>query len=915
MQPRGTRGGPTRGARGGGRGGRGGAPRGGPALVGRGPSAGPGSLQGGPSSVAAAHVQSVGVKRPGFGTAGQRTKAIVNALEMTARDDMMIYHYDATPEKTYPPRLNVQLIKTLQHDTAPQVFDPAGAYDGKKNLFMPHRLDLGPGDSKEFNVVLPANGHPSDRPPPVYRVKITFAAEINTTVLHRFTQGQQTQDEQVLTAIQALNVIIRADPIMNHPFNVRSFYPINGNRKAVGYGFELVRGYFQSVRPAIGKILLNVDITTGLFFRPGPLIEVALDFFSRRGGDPQLLTIRKGFTPKMRHSLQRFLSGVRVTVSPSNRVVTINKLTEGGADAYQFQLREGGERITVAEYFRRQQNRPLQYPAVLCILTPKGAAIPFEKCTVIPGQIARKQIPPELTKEMVDFSRKNPAERMDSIRQGVQMLAYGQSEYIRNFGLNVHANGGFPEVDARIIKPPKLRYGPGSKQPTLDPRKGQWNMLDKRFVKPMDITRWVVVIFESQNRMNPGRVQGMIKDYIEACRTVGVTVHEKDPIMRYANGQGNVTEQLKDAGKACVNKNRGAGGPDLLLVILPEHGGELYPAVKHFGDCTMGVATQCLNSVKCFRANDQYWKNVCLKTNPKLGGINVIPEPSSTPILSDPNNPTIIMGADVMHPAPGSSTPSFTAVVGNVDTGVAKYVATSNVQESRVEIIADLYDMAKSILLNYKQYREAEEKIASNRSAPKRLIFFRDGVSEGQFTQVRDQELDILKRVCADLKINVKITFIVVGKRHHYRFKPPEGGQADRSGNMPAGTVVDQGITHPVEFDFYLQSHAGLIGTSRSAHYNVLYDDNNFNVDPLQDLCYTLCHVYARATRSVSIPAPVYYADIVCARAKNHFDPTGNLSMSDTATQLSGSAAGDLQSYKDAYKQVAGPMARRMYFM
>jgi len=45
--------------------------------------------------------------------------------------------------------------------------------------------------------------------------------------------------------------------------------------------------------------------------------------------------------------------------------------------------------------------------------------------------------------------------------------------------------------------------------------------LDKRFVKPMDITRWVVVIFESKNRMTPGRVRGMIKDYIEACRTVG----------------------------------------------------------------------------------------------------------------------------------------------------------------------------------------------------------------------------------------------------------------------------------------------------------------------------------------------------------------------------------------------------------
>ena len=27
---------------------------------------------------------------------------------------------------------------------------------------------------------------------------------------------------------------------------------------------------------------------------------------------------------------------------------------------------------------------------------------------------------------------------------------------------------------------------------------------------------------------------------------------------------------------------------------------------------------------------------------------------------------------------------------------------------------------------------------------------------------------------------------------------------------MHAGTLVDQGITHPTEYDFYLNSHAGL---------------------------------------------------------------------------------------------------------
>ncbi|THU91323.1 argonaute-like protein [Dendrothele bispora CBS 962.96] len=827
----------------------------------------------------------------------------------------MIYHYDAaTPDKTYPPRLNVQLIKALQHDTAPQVFHPAGAYDGKKNLFMPHRLDLGPGDSRVFEVILPANGHPRDRPPPLYRVKISFAAEINTTILHRFIQGTQTQDEQGLTALTALNVIIRADPIMNHPFNVRSFFPINGDRLSVGYGFELVRGYFQSVRPAIGRLLINVDISTGLFFKPGPLFDVAFDFFNVSPGNrnPAMFSAQGGFDPRRRLSLQRFLTNVRVSTSP-NHVISIARLSDVGADQFRFPLPEGGER-TVAQHFRQQQNQPLQYPGVLCVMNARGSAFPFEKCTVLPGQIARKQIPPELTSAMVDFSRKKPDERMNSIRHGIQLMAYGQSEYIRNFGLTINT-GPFPQVDARIINPPQLKYGRGSKQPMILPKFGAWNMMDKKFVNPTAIDRWAVVVFESSRRVPEPKVREMIRDYISACNTVGVTVAERDPIVNYANGQGNINEQLKAAGKACVDKNR-TGGPDLLVVILPEHGNDIYRAVKHFGDCVMGVATQCLKSNKCLRANMQYWANVCLKTNPKLGGVNVVPDSASASLLVDPNNPTIIMGADVMHPAPGSSSPSFTAVVGNVDSDVSKYVATSNVQESRVEIISDLGSMAKSILLNYKGYREQAEKVGSNRSAPKRLIFFRDGVSEGQFAQVRDEELKILKDICADLKIRVGITFIVVGKRHHYRFEPPQG-QGDRSGNMPAGTIVDQGITHPVEFDFYLQSHAGLIGTSRPSHYNVLYDDNNFSVDALQSLCFTLCHVYARSTRSVSIPAPVYYADIVCARAKNHFDPLGNLSMSDTATQVSGHTGGapDLQSYKTAYKQVAGNMSRRMYFM
>ena len=83
------------------------------------------------------------------------------------------------------------------------------------------------------------------------------------------------------------------------------------------------------------------------------------------------------------------------------------------------------------------------------------------------------------------------------------------------------------------------------------------------------------------------------------------------------------------------------------------------------------------------------------RINVKLGGINTVPDPRSVPFLTDPNQPTVVMGADVIHPAPGSeSRPSFTSLVANVDSDTAKYVAATRVQTSRQEMIEDLEVMA-----------------------------------------------------------------------------------------------------------------------------------------------------------------------------------------------------------------------------
>ncbi len=142
------------------------------------------------------------------------------------------------------------------------------------------------------------------------------------------------------------------------------------------------------------------------------------------------------------------------------------------------------------------------------------------------------------------------------------------------------------------------------------------------------------------------------------------------------------------------------------------------------------------------------------RINVKMGGINAVPEARSVPALTDPHNPTIVMGyvapvwcndpradsktsADVIHPAPGSQgRPSFTSLVGSVDSDTSKYVADCRAQTGRVEMIQDLQSMAENVLNMYKSYRTEREKKPFNL---KRIIFYRDGVSEGEFRKVIEQ--------------------------------------------------------------------------------------------------------------------------------------------------------------------------------
>jgi eukaryotic translation initiation factor 2C len=327
--------------------------------------------------------------------------------------------------------------------------------------------------------------------------------------------------------------------------------------------------------------------------------------------------------------------------------------------------------------------------------------------------------------------------------------------------------------------------------------------------------------------------------------------------------------------------------PMLVLVIMPSADSVIYNRVKYACDVKEGLINVCVTAPKFANANHRYLTNVALKFNLKLGGINQSLGTSQLGIISE--GKTMVVGIDVTHPSPGSAStaPSVVGIVASIDKWLGQWPAELAIQTARKETVSELKVLIESRLALWKR---------RNGAYPENILIYRDGVSEGQYKLVLEEELPEIQSACKGLypaslvKQGVpRISIIIVGKRHNTRFYPTKVEEADNSSNPQSGTVVDRGVTEARNWDFFMQAHKAIQGTARPAHYYVVSDEifqrlkapqglfKNTS-DIVEDLTHNLCYLFGRSTSAVSICPPAYYADLVCERARCYlsglYDPS-----------------------------------------
>uniref|UniRef100_A0A0K0F993 Protein argonaute-2 (inferred by orthology to a D. melanogaster protein) n=1 Tax=Strongyloides venezuelensis TaxID=75913 RepID=A0A0K0F993_STRVS len=873
-------------------------------------------------------------ERPNFGSHGRVISLKTNFFEITfARAPIVMqYHVEITFSGTRnlerDENRNIFWKAVEEH---PEIFpNKFGlAYDGNHQLYVAGKINM-KDDTHHQCILVDVSIWKDSRPSITFVVNITWCGPVLLDLKKDYTAVDQ---HRPVTPIQIIDIIFKQSltcPFLDQSSNFycwkSSAYrmPVNGaDALSIGGAKQVWTGFFSAALVALGyRALLNVDIDYTVFYKPKISIlqflcdvlnekygstnyhsrnnnskyssniihrnrgsycdsypnynkfeEMSIPSLMRSGQEPWSIENLREVTRLTESEFKVFddaIRGLKIRVRSKDghqRVYRVNG-TKGSADQLTFLIRinERDEKTSVADYFQKKYGS-LKYPYLPCLhVGPyhRNTYFPLEVCYLEDHQKYTKKLSEKHTAAIIKAAAVDAQQREDRIQTLFKDACFENDPFLKNFGLSIAPK--MVEATGRVIDPPGIQYGPNI-NPNIDtkvfPVDGAWSMDNQTLYLPASCESYALMA------LIPPKDEHILQNFsinlAQKAQQMGMKFPDWPDVVKYGKAlpleikmlYREISEYYVHSGKNC----------NLVIIVLPCKNADVYMTIKENSDVCYGVMSQCILYKNVSRLSPATLGNLILKLNLKLGGINAAITPNHINDKYLVNQPTLVIGIDVTHPTQvemKNHVPSVAAVVGNIDMYPQTFAATVIVQKKcRQEVV----DLVQAMILRIQHFKECTGM------RPKRILVYRDGVSEGQFQEVMKKEMVGIRHACRliDPNYNPPITYIVVQKRHHARmFCKYLNDAVGKAKNIPPGTTVDTGITSSEGFDFYLCSHFGIQGTSRPAHYHVLWDDSKFTSDEIQTLSYYLCHNFGRCNRSVSIPTPVYYADLVCTRSRLH---------------------------------------------
>ncbi|EMD96783.1 hypothetical protein COCC4DRAFT_142403 [Bipolaris maydis ATCC 48331] len=724
-------------------------------------------------------------------------------------------------------------------------------------------------------------------------VHIRWTRQVDFIGLKSFMSGQAAWSNDCIDTLNFLDHVMRMWPSNQYTMIKKSFFQRGEQRFDLGGGVEAFKGVFTSLRPVLDdkfnkSLSVNVDVANGTFWRAQELTRAIGQAFSC--SPPQFTSmfqnaLRDWNRSILKKDLRKFKRiGVSTTHTKEPVQWTIDEFVE--LDAHKATFSDPDDRsktISVAAYFKKKYGIAVMggVPVVKMTKKIRGQPVymPIDVLKIDANQRYNTKLSDTQTSNMIKFAVTLPKERWAAVQHGIRLLDWANDPFLNHYGIKVNPNAA--KAQGRVLPSPVVHFGPGSKEATIKPAdmiQGRWRLDGRKFVMPnkeRPIKAWGICVIQGRGSPPPTAVESFALKLIQIYEAHGGHIlshpqHGKKPWM----GPGN----LADGGEMVLKAwnqtgNKYSTPPNLMLFIVNDRNVDVYRRIKKSCDIRFGVASQVLQAKHVMSASPQYISNVCMKINAKLGGATCVAKSQVIPKIAPQATsiPTMVVGADVSHPAPGAGSgeaASFAAITVSADVHFAKYWAEVQTNGNRVEMIT-----TSNIEKHFGSMADAWMQKVGQGRPPQRVLYIRDGVGEAQYAAVLEEEVHDMKETFKKLgcKEIPKFTVVIAGKRHHIRFFP-ETGKGDRNNNPLPGTLVESGCTHPFEFDFYLCSHVAIKGTARPIHYHCILNEGNWKAAELQQFIFEHSYQYVRSTTPVSMHPAVYYAHLAADRARAHLN-------------------------------------------
>ncbi|XP_059471970.1 piwi-like protein Siwi [Neocloeon triangulifer] len=763
----------------------------------------PSSARGSEMSVLRTRPEAITSKK---GSTGQPINLMANYFKLCKVTNCTLYQYhvDFTPEEDRP-KVRKALLRKHAEELGGHLFDGMILYSARQYKNEPYQLRSTNDDGCELIIT----------------IKLTRMVE----------KGHQEY-------IQFFNVLMRRClQLLNLQLVGRNFFDPHAKVVMGNHGMELWPGYQTSIREHEQDILMCTRITHKVM-RTDTVLDLMVET-QKKGGDWQ-----KNFCDSA--------LGLVVLTDYNNKTYRIDDVDFKVSPRCKFSLREKGE-ISYAEYYTQRYGiniRVLDQPLLITKSKAKEIRAGMSETVFLIPELCRitgltdqMRSNYRLMSALAEHTRVGPSKRVEKMIQFARRLM-GEDKIVKELSdWNMQIEDSLVQFEGRVLPQEniiqgregrELRYPAG---PTVD-----WTKQLKRteMREAPHLTNWVVMVPRNIERETCNFVNAVI----DAARQMGFQMDIPKRWDMNDDHQSTYVNELEEMLSQCVPK------PSLVLCAVSNNRGDRYSAIKKKTLVDRPVPTQVVTVKAMTNKNLQSIAcKVAIQINCKVGG--------APWAVEMPMRGTMFVGFDVSHDTMNKSI-SYGCIVASLNNSLSRWYSVVSAHKSSEEMSNEVSVNLVKALRKYQEVNDGH--------LPSRIIIYRDGVGDGQIPYVCKHEISLIKERLTEMYRGDtwRMGFIIVSKRINTRlFSCTRPGAPPT--NPPAGTVVDDCITLPERYDFYVVSQHVNEGTVSPTSYHVISDNTGLDPDKMQRLAYKMTYVYFNWSGTVKVPGPVQYAHKLAA--------------------------------------------------